>query len=180
MTSQLSCSAWAQRKLGLGPPFFCQNRTPHRKALPRQKPQVCCHPGRFKPYLSEDAQTGHIMARLSWPFSRDLLILIPLLVQRLGPAEKLLPFNQENKLTSHGCCWDIFHMFAYCGLVGNPNLTAQRQPRSYPEHASYPAVIFLLLFVSPRAASPWLAAKPGKWIHWAKSLLRRAGRSTMS
>ena len=35
------------------------------------------------------------------------------------------------------CCWETFYMFAYCGLVGNPHLTAkssqlllpfQRQP----------------------------------------------------
>ena len=38
----------------------------------------------------------------------------------------------------HGCCWETFYIFAFCGLVGNPHLTAkqiqfllpfQRQPR---------------------------------------------------
>ena len=36
----------------------------------------------------------------------------------------------------HGCCWETFHMFVSCGLVGNPHLAAtiqfvvpfQRQP----------------------------------------------------
>ena len=39
----------------------------------------------------------------------------------------------------HGCCWETFYIFAYCGLVGNPHLTAkiffllpfQRQPRCW-------------------------------------------------
>ena len=25
----------------------------------------------------------------------------------------------------HGCCWETFYIFAYCGLVGNPHLTAR-------------------------------------------------------
>ena len=25
----------------------------------------------------------------------------------------------------HGCCWETFYIFAYCGLVGNPHLTAK-------------------------------------------------------
>ena len=25
----------------------------------------------------------------------------------------------------HGCCWETFCIFAYCGLVGNPHLTAK-------------------------------------------------------
>ena len=25
----------------------------------------------------------------------------------------------------HGCCWETFYMFAYCGLVGSPHLTAE-------------------------------------------------------
>ena len=24
----------------------------------------------------------------------------------------------------HGCCWETFYIFAYCGLVGNPHLAA--------------------------------------------------------
>ena len=24
----------------------------------------------------------------------------------------------------HGCCWEAFYIFAYCGLVGNPRVTA--------------------------------------------------------
>ena len=27
----------------------------------------------------------------------------------------------------HGCCWETFFIFAYCGLVGNPHLTAKIQ-----------------------------------------------------
>ena len=26
---------------------------------------------------------------------------------------------------NHGCCWETFYIFAYCVLVGNPNLTAK-------------------------------------------------------
>ena len=25
----------------------------------------------------------------------------------------------------HGCCWETFYIFAHCGLVGNPHLTAK-------------------------------------------------------
>ena len=27
----------------------------------------------------------------------------------------------------HGCCWDTFYIFAYCGLVLNPHLTSKIQ-----------------------------------------------------
>ena len=26
---------------------------------------------------------------------------------------------------THGCCWEAFYILAYCGLVGNPHLTAK-------------------------------------------------------
>ena len=26
---------------------------------------------------------------------------------------------------THGCCWETLYIFAYCGLVGNPPLTAK-------------------------------------------------------
>ena len=32
--------------------------------------------------------------------------------------------NQVAHLLYHGCCWDTFYILAYCGLVGNPHLTA--------------------------------------------------------
>ena len=59
----------------------------------------------------------------------------------MGPGPELQPLSGEEEAwilwsTTHGCCWETFYIFAYCGLVGNPHLTAkficllpfQRQP----------------------------------------------------
>ena len=35
------------------------------------------------------------------------------------------PFTNRTQLHWHGC-WEIFYMFACCGLVGNPDLAAKK------------------------------------------------------
>ena len=41
--------------------------------------------------------------------------------QRQGDAENL----KGDSFQHHGGCWEAFHIFAYCGLVGNPHLAAR-------------------------------------------------------
>ena len=51
------------------------------------------------------------------------------------PTGTLVSGNMDQNL-QHGCRWETFYIFAYCGLVGNPYLLKfkvllpfQRQPR---------------------------------------------------
>ena len=46
------------------------------------------------------------------PPAGSFLVLFGTLVYRAGS-------------TNHGCRWEAFYIFAYCGLVGNPHLTAK-------------------------------------------------------
>ena len=38
---------------------------------------------------------------------------------------KILIGSIGNQCRFHGCCWETFYIFAYCGVVGNPHLTAK-------------------------------------------------------
>ena len=33
--------------------------------------------------------------------------------------------KKKTRGTKHGCCWETWYIFAYCGLVGNPHLAAK-------------------------------------------------------
>ena len=35
-------------------------------------------------------------------------------------------FSHVPNPPKHGCCWETFYIFAYCGSVGNPHLTAKK------------------------------------------------------
>ena len=41
-----------------------------------------------------------------------------------GKNHCLLVFAGE-EASFHGCCWETFYIVAYCGLVGNPDLTTK-------------------------------------------------------
>ena len=47
---------------------------------------------------------------------------------KAGPTQAHKPRAEQKVITHfHGCCWETFYIFAYCGLVENPHLTAKLQ-----------------------------------------------------
>ena len=52
------------------------------------------------------------------------------------PSVALAARRLPRRLVAHGCRWETFCIFAYCGLVGNPHLTAKVQFCCSPSNAN--------------------------------------------
>ena len=57
-------------------------------------------------------------------FGPDAFFLRTVFLFLLGPDVFFLLVRK------HGCCWEAFYIFVYCGLVRNPLLTSAKKGRS--------------------------------------------------
>ena len=63
------------------------------------------------------------------------LFFLPLFAPAPLPARSSFPARVQKAF--HGCCWQTFYIFAYCGLVGNPHLTAKHLNFCSPSNVNH-------------------------------------------
>ena len=83
--------------------------------------------------VNEFCQVAFLFLR--WCHTTDRVESSPILINPVkhalgGPscsvvALKLFPVIWDCVSLEHGCRWETFYICAYCGLVGNPHLTAK-------------------------------------------------------
>ena len=66
---------------------------------------------------------GYVPVPLKYDLPHKGILYVPPLFTIMSAM--FVPRARENHSYHHGCCWETFYIFAYCGLVGNPNLTAK-------------------------------------------------------
>ena len=100
----------------------------------------------MRTFLSQPSQEGRdacpcLQQSWKWTFgafprgsysSKFLLPGLMVVGEQLANVSSVCPsgavmFSCSSVDTYHGCCWETFYMFAYCGLVGNPHLASKIQ-----------------------------------------------------
>ena len=77
-------------------------------------------------FFSPDATRGPAVLQRSQHPKPDWWTKMLSLMQGLcKPSEPGSRFHQAQPSFVHGCCWETFYIFAYCGLVGTPHSTAK-------------------------------------------------------